>query len=280
MSAWPDDPELLRWLRRFLALKLWTTLWIIWPDLPLPTALSTQVVALGSGALASLAMVSDRFWRTGVAGWIVLMLGVVVGSFPFTRNHYFLETAVLAILALHHERAAARPGTREALCLLVASLWIYAGVQKLAAGAYTDGEMMALYAVFDAGPLGEAVRQLLGRLGADVSPWPRADLLTAGALGLDAAAVAGCVALGFAVPIVELLGGALVLARATRPLGVVLLYAAQVGVAVATLELDFAVSGLALVGLLHGGAVAPRYAALMGLVIAKTAWTVAGAGVA
>jgi hypothetical protein len=208
----------------------------------------------GGLALCTLAMCSARVSRAGTVAWWSIMASHVVLTMPYTLNHFVLELLVLSVLAVFPVRFEPARQDGEALRLLwlaVLGVWFFAGIQKLAHGLYLNGEFMALQ-LTDKGDLPNHLRAGLALLEANLTG-SRLDLAltqpTGAEAGLSWSARVACVALGWLVPIAEI--ALPVLACFTRSRGPAIwgLACGQALIGWLSGELDFAITGLALIGL-------------------------------
>ncbi len=108
-----------------------------WIDGPMIATLCVTA-ALAAGCL-------HPTWRTiALPGMAVLQATVVIGAFPETANHSYLEFAFVGLVAFFQPRS-----DEERRLLLGALRWVTivvffsAGVQKLAHGYYFGGEFLA-----------------------------------------------------------------------------------------------------------------------------------------
>lgn len=250
--------ELLVAFQRCLALKLFFTFHVIWPW-------GAAVQALL--AACTLAMCGARTARLGVAAWWALMAFQVARTLPFTLNHYVLELLVLSVLVVFPVRFEPERQSGDGLRLLwlaVLSVWFFAGIQKLVHGQYLDGRFMALALLGD-GQLGAHLRGGLELLQADATSALVNPVLASfgpSEQGLSATARVYSVALGWLVVIAELGLPVLACFPRTRTLAVWGLSVAQAAIGFVSGELDFAITGLALIGLGSARHVRARYATL------------------
>lgn len=260
---WSAPNELLRAFQRFFAVKLCATLFTTW-------AVSADyggwvhIAAL----IGSTAMFASGTARLGAVIWFIIMLGQVLRTWPLTINHFFLETAILLLFACNGGHAApsnARPErSREgqliwALWVTMLSLWFYSGLQKLLHGYYVGGELFASYALLDHSTvLGGRLRALLAAFG----PSPTLAPLGSGDLAVSVSHHWVLLLSSWAVLGSELAAPLLTLLPRFRRLGVGLLVSLQAGVAGFSGEYDFALTGLAVLGLSSTTHVTLRYTLL------------------
>lgn len=205
-------------------------------------------------AACSLAMLSPKTANPGALGWLGLMTAHAVFTWPYTLNHFFLELAFLLVLSVHPKAGRDPETSREVLavlCIVMVSVWFFSGVQKVAQGHYLNGESFALELLGASSFLGVALRsglafveQLLG-----VKASFESASSSPAVIALSGVAKAYCLLLSWFVPAAEcvLALGVFISRKREWVLGAMML--GQLGIACVSKEYDFALTGLAALGL-------------------------------
>lgn len=195
--------------------------------------------------------------RTARAG--LLLLAAVRGAgflwtMPYTINHMLLELVLILAFALASGEPEGPP-RRSALVftarwaqVLFLSVWFYAGVQKLVHGYYLNGELFGLEAFADdrgltlglSGAVLLMMTTLAGWLGGTVPHVSAATLTDAVQLPLAPWMGPFLTALSTMIVVIEVGIPLLFLLPRARKAAVVALGLAQVGIALSSMEIDFA----------------------------------------
>jgi hypothetical protein len=244
--------------QRFLALKLFGGLHLVWPW-HAPAGPVVQLLA----ALGSVAMCFRRTARLGVAIWFHLIGLQLVRSWPYTLNHFILEELLLLVLLASPVRFEAENGREplqelQLLWVTLLSVWFFAGVQKIGHGHYLNGESMALPLLTGDGCLGRGSRAGLSLVHALFGGAP----LAPGGAAMDLVARIYCVGLSWLVIAAEIGLPLLALFPRTRAAATLGLGLAQCSVGLLSGEIDFAILGLGLIGLGSARHIHARYALL------------------
>jgi hypothetical protein len=261
-QAADDATELMLWFRRAFVLKI--ALHELVPGKGLEVSAWEAALVVIGAAMA--------FRRSGarLGLWLLFALRAadIAGYFPYAGNHWFLEAAVLLILAaaptpssVERQIRVANADQRSLVLQLILSVWLYAGIQKLFHGYYWNGEALAHRALFEPAPwLGPALRMMLqafstGDSGIDFErlpfAWPEFD--TRGGslfLPLPLWAVAFFLITSWAIVLAEIACPILVWFERSREIGLhgLLLVVGLVGAT--SLELSFTLDNLLCLGLL------------------------------
>jgi len=142
-----DAPELVHAkvdaLRRFLlaygAARSWLWLALDPGTLPAGPLVASALLLTAAAALA--------WWPRG-AVWaprlaLPVLLVQLVWTLPLTNNHFFLELACVALLALVGERRDGEAVALEATCWVTALVLFHSGLSKVLYGLYFQGETLA-----------------------------------------------------------------------------------------------------------------------------------------
>ena len=231
--------------RRFFAIKLFCTFMTVWGF----THTGSWVHA--AAIVATLAMYWENWARVGVICWLALVSVQVVRSWPYTLNHFFLESIILGVLAVSPLRRGAQASRwpTGALWTLVLSVWFFAGVQKVVHGYYLDGEYFALAITSEPEGVGQSLRLLLEGVHKALGTSPSHAFPVSSstlALSLNRVERVTCLLAAWVVVAAELGIPLLAALPRTRTLGVKCLLSAQVGIALISREHDFALTGLGL----------------------------------
>ena len=213
--------------------------------------------------------------RSAVLGLALLAACRAAGmalTMPYTINHMLLELVLLVGFAI---AAAAPPGpTRRAESVATArwaqviflSVWFYAGVQKVVHGAYLTGELFGLEAFADdrgmtlglSGAVGLMMQVGSGLFGGEVPHVSAATLTDRVDLALAGWMAPFLIGLSTMIVVVELGLPLLFFVPRARRAAVVGLGLVQIGIALSSMELDFAVDNLLFLILLWPGAAQPE----------------------
>jgi hypothetical protein len=148
-------------IRRFLCLKIAVSTVF----LGLHHLVPIPVFLLGFCGIV-LALSPSDYWLGTLTGFFLASIELVE-PLPFTINHRLFEWfALLTLLLLAEPR---RPSSKvrmaaqakQILVVAFASIWFFAGLQKLANGYYLTGEFYILEATDDQGSLGAFLRMLV-----------------------------------------------------------------------------------------------------------------------
>ena len=223
---------------------------------------------LGAAVLTPLACVLALTSKGARAGlWLLVGLRVldVALTWPYTINHLFLEAVLLAGLAFAEgePEGAARDQGRALYArwasVLFLSVWWYAGVQKLFHGYYLSGEMFGLEGIADdrgltlglSGAVTVLLQGAAAVLGGTVphvsaaALTDRVDLAMPGWMPIFLVVISSGIVLG------ELVVPALFLWPRLRRLATVLLGIMQLGIAISSMEIDFAIDNFLFLLLLY-----------------------------
>lgn len=163
------DPEHFVWFRRMFLGKFVFLEWLSYLD-----AREHNVIALVQPILVSVgALLAERQRVAWVGPLLVLLLKVaaIVFSAPYTINHAFFDAGLLLLLTTYSYDTTSAPHPLRIAQAGILIVFVQAGLQKLAAGYYANGEFLAMRVLFDDGGMGGRLRFLLGdSLGA--RPWP------------------------------------------------------------------------------------------------------------
>jgi hypothetical protein len=201
-----------------------------------------------------------------VNGWsrlallIVLMAQVakLIELYPLGINHHHLEALITCVLLVFdedrieedriEEKASRRCGVTRSGVLLrlsLVSVWVYAGVQKIAHGRFINGEVMGLYGLFESNKyawIGSGLSQLGWMPAGSLLQWPET-LLTQPLPGVDGLGSVMRI-VSWAVVITEVGVPLLVFHPRWRGLGVVGLLVLQLFIGVGASEVSFMFTGL------------------------------------
>ena len=188
-------------------------------------------------ALCALLGLSRRWARTATTSALVLLAIKLVGSFPSTSNHFFIEVLCVALVAfVGTESAPERILLLEALRWLTVIVLFYTGLQKVLYGTYFDGQFLG-FAIATRPPFAA----LFGCIApAEVARLRALQPFDVGA-GPFAIAAPLAVAAANAAYLFEILAPAALLVRRTRPYAVAAALAFVVVIEVAARELMFGV---------------------------------------
>lgn len=165
----PVDPEHFVWFRRFFLAKFVFLEWLSYLD-----AREHSVIALVQPILVSVgALLAERQHGAWVGPLLVLLLKVatIVLSAPYTINHAFFDAGLLLLLTTYSYGTTSAPHPLRIAQAGILIVFVQAGLQKLAAGYYTNGEFLAMRVLFDDGSMGARLRFLLGD-SLTATPWP------------------------------------------------------------------------------------------------------------
>ena len=249
----PAATNRLGFFCQLFGLKLWCTYAIV--SVATGSAYGAYLMV---GAVASLALCFAKWRQIGALIWVCMQGEMLYETWPFHLNHFTLEWFVLLLLTLGTGRRQSieEHSLCRALKILVISLWVYAGLQKIVHGQYLNGEFFAYNALFDQGDFGESLRFLV-RLVSQVTgatseyDWFGAIIWRVEYVRLSDWELSFFKILGSSVPVVEIMAPMLLLQRNLRPFGVVLLYFIQAVLAITSGEWDFALTGFLLLSLFH-----------------------------
>lgn len=177
-------------------------------------------------------------------------------SFPFTINHVAVEFIVLTIMIL---LASQQYGSQQAkrlnlLCVrliqwLIVSIYVYSGLHKLTNGYYINGEMFSLIVFNDSQsmstPILNVLLPYLMHFGVTI-PWTPG-CCTSAALVYPGWVVTWFLGLSWMVTLSEVFIPLFALYRRTRFYGALAFILMQMGIAVVSLELDFACSAVGMI---------------------------------
>jgi hypothetical protein len=147
------------YFRRFLALKVGAPLMLVhgiqWP-------LSYSFFSLGIAAAILVASLRKLYWP-GLLVLFFVSLYLVVDTWPFTINHTVLETVILFLMLLEPGPGVERTGLSctKMIQILMVTVWIYSGLQKIVHGYYATGEFLALETLSNHSVLGRNLGALL-----------------------------------------------------------------------------------------------------------------------
>ena len=269
-----DSTDTLGYFCPLFGLKLWCTYAIV--SVATGSAYGAYLVI---GAGASLALWFVEWRQIGALIWVWLQGQVLYETWPFHLNHFTLEWFVLLLLTLGTTR---RQGIEQyslgrALKIVVISLWVYAGLQKVVHGQYLNGEFFAYHALFDAGGFGESLRflvksanQLIGT--GSQYDWTAPVTWRVERLRLSTSELMFFKILGTSVPLLEILAPLMLLQRKLIPYGLLLLYFAQAILALTSGEWDFALTGFLLLSLFHERFRDEHAAVMFVAIAAKLVW--------
>lgn len=256
---------LLQYFRWCFAIKLLCTFYStyaepIWTG-PLPVLLRTVAV------LSTLAMCRRRTAWFGSLGWLGLVAAHVARTWPYTLNHFFLELIFLTMIcayprALQGEHEGSARELRSLLFLAILSVWFFSGVQKLAHGHYLNGEAFALPLLADDSKLGAVLCGGLSFLVQGLEVDPSLAAVPPAAPGFGAFTRAYCLLPSYLVPLTECTLPLWAVWGRRRELAALVLMLGQLVIAGASGEYDFALTGVAALGLGWSRWAPARYSAL------------------
>ena len=135
----------LRWFRLFILMHMAGRSFLMIPtgptaDLGVQWLRSVIVVTALLGCIPRFSL-----WATRAA--VLLLVGEIAITIPFTANHVFLEFLCLGFLSLLDERDEGEAELlMQALRWFVGVFFFYTGLQKLLYGYYFDGQLLAYLA--------------------------------------------------------------------------------------------------------------------------------------
>jgi hypothetical protein len=171
----------------------------------------------------------------------------IAASFPFTVNHAFLDAALLLLLAsfVPNEDKTPHPVRVAQAGILMVFFW--AGIHKVAAGYYLDGQFLALRVVYDEGDMGRRLRwilELFGRLchlpPLPALPLPRPSFIVGAEVAMDPWVRNTLQVLSNGAWMAEVGLPILMLGRASRPFAAAGLLGLEVFILLFTGEISFA----------------------------------------
>lgn len=167
-NASVDPKHFVSFRRAFLG-KFVFLEWLSYLDAREHNAIAlVQTILVSVGAL--LAEMQRGAW---VGPLLVLLLKVaaIVLSAPYTINHAFFDAGLLLLLTTYSYDTTSAPHPLRIGQAGILIVFVQAGLQKLAAGYYTNGEFLAMRVLFDDGSMGARLRFLLGD-SLTARPWP------------------------------------------------------------------------------------------------------------
>lgn len=227
----------------------------------------------------TLALFTSRFAWWGAAGWLLLKTGQVLLSWPYTLNHFVLETLLVFLLVLYPAacRDQQSSGVRKILWVAwgsILSVWFFSAIQKLGHGAFVRGEVFAIELTAGQRQLGSALRHGLRAI--DWLSGSSAGLRFPTADGIPSALTtterAYCLILSWSVVASEFALPLLALWRRTRGWALSLLLCGQLVIACVSGEFDFAWTALATLALGDHRWPHARYLALAAVSAPATWW--------
>jgi hypothetical protein len=256
---------LLQSFRWCFAIKLLCTFYStyaepIWPAAP-------AVVLRALAVASTLAMCRRKTAWLGGVGWLGLVAAHVTKTWPYTLNHFFLELLFLLVLcaypsATREGREASAGEARSLLFLAILSVWFFSGVQKLAQGHFLNGEAFALQLLSDDSALGIALCGGLTALVQGMGIEASMAVLPPAAPGFGAFTRAYCLLSSWLLPLAECALPLWAALGPRRELAVAALVVGQLVIATASGEHDFALTGVAALGLAWSRWVQARHFAL------------------
>ncbi len=165
----PVDLEQFAWFRRAFLGKFVFLEWLSYLDTRERNAIAlVQPILVSVGALFA-----ERQHGAWVGPLLVLLLKVaaIVFSAPYTINHAFFDAGLLLLLTTYSYDTTSAPHPLRVAQAGILIVFVQAGLQKLAAGYYANGEFLAMRVLFDDGGMGARLRFLLGD-SLTAQPWP------------------------------------------------------------------------------------------------------------
>lgn len=143
--------------RHFLAIKIGAP-FVFTHGLTLPTGLLPIGICLAI-ALSTV----KKHYLFGLVGILFVSAYENMMSWPFTINHTWLELLIVLLLILDPKNTQNenRLSSIDMIKIIMASVWIYAGIHKIFSGYYLNGEFFGLETVAGTSPLGRNLRLMI-----------------------------------------------------------------------------------------------------------------------
>lgn len=198
---------------------------------------------------------SRHLYWAGLLTFLGFLLFVkFIPTFPFTINHVGVEAVVLLIMLLlsSSDFGSLRARKLNLLCTrliqyLIISVYVYSGIHKVLNGYFLNAEMFGLSVLHGATSLSVPLTGFLMpfvELYGGGRPWVP-NCCTSGTLDIEWWYVTWFLVVSWMVLLGELLVPLLTLFRMTRFIGALLFLMLQLGIAITSLEFDFAYSAFA-----------------------------------